>query len=303
MTHDRDRLCALIAEEIARPVPPEVATLADAARARHERSGGVLAVLAYGSTLRDATPEESLVDLYVLTTDLAAVSPRLAARLGCRLVPPNVHYTEAGYGGRTWRAKHAVLPLDLFARKMRPDVSNPYFWARFSQPCRLVWSRDDAARKAVTDALAQAVETMLEAGLSVARPGDGWQEIWTRALEATYATELRPESASRAALIVERNAGWCRETARAVLGEDFAVTAETPRPAIRWRLRVLAGKALSILRLAKAAFTFTGGAEYIAWKIERHSGVHVELKPWQKRHPLLAALWLLPGLLRRGAIR
>ncbi len=303
MATDRDRLRALIAEEIARPVPPEVAALADAARARHERGGGVRAVLAYGSTLREATPEESLVDLYVLTEDLAAVSPRLAARLGCRLVPPNVHYTEAEHEGRTWRAKHAVLPLALFARKMRPDVSNPYFWARFSQPCRLVWCRDETAREAVVDALAQAVETMLRAGLSVARPGDGWREIWIRALEATYATELRPESASRAALIVERNTAWCREAARAVLGEDFTVTAETPRPAARWRLRILTGKALSVLRLAKAAFTFTGGAEYIAWKIERHSGVHVELKPWQKRHPLLAALWLLPSLLRRGAIR
>ncbi len=303
MTVDPDRLHALIAEEIARPVPPEVAALAEAARARHERGSGVRAVLAYGSTLREATPEESLVDLYVLTEDLAAVSPRLAARLGCRLVPPNVHYTEAEHEGRTWRAKHAVLPLALFARKMRPDVSNPYFWARFSQPCRLVWCRDKATREAVVNALAQAVETMLRAGLSVARPGDGWREIWIRALEATYTTELRPESASRAALIVERNADWCRKTAGAVLGENFRVTAETPRPAARWRLRIIAGKVLSILRLAKAAFTFTGGAEYIAWKIERHSGVHVELKPWQKRHPLLAALWLLPGLLRRGAIR
>ncbi len=303
MTVEPDRLRTLIAEEITRSVPPEVTALAEAARARHERGGGVRAVLAYGSTLREATPEESLVDLYVLTEDLAAVSPRLAARLGCRLVPPNVHYTETEHEGRTWRAKHAVLPLDLFARKMRPDVSNPYFWARFSQPCRLVWCRDEATREAIIDALAQAVKTMLRAGLSVARPGDGWREIWIRALEATYATELRPESASRASLIVERNASWCREAARAVLGEDFTVASDTPRPAARWRLRILVGKALSILRLAKAAFTFTGGAEYIAWKIERHSGVRVELKPWQRRHPLLAALWLLPGLLRRGAIR
>ncbi len=303
MAKDPDRLRALVAEEIGRPVPPEVAALADAARARHETGGGVRAVLAYGSTLREATPEESLVDLYVLTADLAAVGPHLAARLGCRLVPPNVHYTETEHGGRVWRAKHAVLPLDLFARKMRPEVSNPYFWARFSQPCRLVWCRDGAARDEIVVALARAVETMLEAGLSRARPGDDWREIWVRALEATYATELRPESSSRAELIVERNAPWCREAALAVLGEDFRVGADTPRPTIRWPLRVVGGKALSVLRLAKAAFTFTGGAEYIAWKIERHSGVRVELTPWQKRHPLLAALWLLPGLLRRGAIR
>jgi hypothetical protein len=58
-----------------------------------------------------------------------------------------------------------------------------------------------------------------------------------------------------------------------------------------------------VLRLAKASATYAGGAEYIAWKINRHAGTKIELKPWQKRHPLLAAISLLPQLLRSGAIR
>jgi hypothetical protein len=53
----------------------------------------------------------------------------------------------------------------------------------------------------------------------------------------------------------------------------------------------------------KAAFTFAGGADYLAFKVERHSGERIELKPWQRRHPILGALSLLPGLLRRGAVR
>ena len=63
------------------------------------------------------------------------------------------------------------------------------------------------------------------------------------------------------------------------------------------------GKLLSVLRLAKASATYAGGAEYIAWKINRHAGMDIKLKPWQKRHPLLAAISLLPRLLRSGAIR
>ena len=47
----------------------------------------------------------------------------------------------------------------------------------------------------------------------------------------------------------------------------------------------------------------SGGADYIVWKIERHSGEKIVLSPWQRRHPLLAAPLLLPRLLRRGAIR
>ena len=58
-----------------------------------------------------------------------------------------------------------------------------------------------------------------------------------------------------------------------------------------------------MVRLAKASATYAGGAEYIAWKINRHAGTNIELAPWQKRHPLLAAISLLPRLLRSGAIR
>jgi hypothetical protein len=70
-----------------------------------------------------------------------------------------------------------------------------------------------------------------------------------------------------------------------------------------WRRTQRKGKLLSVLRLAKASATYAGGAEYIAWKINRHAGTSIELKPWQKRHPLLAAISLLPRLLRSGAIR
>jgi hypothetical protein len=71
----------------------------------------------------------------------------------------------------------------------------------------------------------------------------------------------------------------------------------------RWRGMSRKGKMLSVIRLAKATTTFAGGVDYIAWKINRHAGTSIELKPWQKRHPLLAAISLLPRLLRSGAIR
>ena len=58
-----------------------------------------------------------------------------------------------------------------------------------------------------------------------------------------------------------------------------------------------------MLRLVKAASTFTGGPDYLAWKIERHSGVKVELTPWQRRHPILAAPGMFWRLYRRGAFR
>ena len=70
-----------------------------------------------------------------------------------------------------------------------------------------------------------------------------------------------------------------------------------------WRQRRRKGKALTLIRLAKASTTFAGGVDYLAWKINRHAGTEIEVKPWQRRWPLLGALTLLPRLLRRGAIR
>jgi hypothetical protein len=58
-----------------------------------------------------------------------------------------------------------------------------------------------------------------------------------------------------------------------------------------------------VLRLAKAAFTFSGGIDYLAWKINRHAGADIVITPWQRRHPLLAAVTLVPRLLRQGAVK
>ena len=43
---------------------------------------------------------------------------------------------------------------------------------------------------------------------------------------------------------------------------------------------------LSVARLAKASATFAGGVDYIAWKINRHAGTDIQIKPWQRRWPL-----------------
>src|SRR3546814_18590043 len=70
-----------------------------------------------------------------------------------------------------------------------------------------------------------------------------------------------------------------------------------------WAMRRLQGKLLSVLRLAKASATFSGGIEYLAWKISAHSGAPLELRPWQRRFPIMGAIPLLPTLIRTGSTR
>jgi hypothetical protein len=273
------------------PTPDAVIAMADHVRDLHE---GVRAVLAYGSALRDAALTDTLIDLYVLTESFEGVSTNPLSRLGCRLVPPNVYYAEHALGGHTYRAKYAVLPLSQLDAKVRATNSNPYFWVRFAQPMRLVWIASKNAEAAVLSVIAQACETACANAMGTS-PNEAAAQQWVGLLRETYRTELRPESAGRAAAIVDADREYY-ESLSATLKH-----VELIKP--NWPMRRVTGKTLSILRLLKASFTFQGGADYIAWKIKRHSGVEIRVTDFHRRHPLIAGLLLLPQLLRKGAVR
>lgn len=70
-----------------------------------------------------------------------------------------------------------------------------------------------------------------------------------------------------------------------------------------WWLRGRLGRVLNVSRLFKAAFTFEGGARYIAWKIRRHSGIELPLGPFSERHPLICLPYLLWKLRQAGLFR
>jgi hypothetical protein len=277
------------AESLARKVPSEIMALAAKVRARHE---GVVAVLAYGSCLRGVDSRETLIDYYVLTDTMNGVSANPMSRWGCQLAPPNVYYIEDGSSGGALRAKYAVLPLVLFETWVQRGVLNPYFWARFAQPSALLHASDSEMQRRVTQAMAHAHETFYANAIAIEPDG---QKAWTAGFRATYASELRPEPRGKADEIVEMNADY------------YARATQLMRHVAPFHanqsLRRITGKMWSLARLAKASFTFRGGADYLAWKIERHSGEKIVISPWQRRHPIIASLLLLPALRRKGAVR
>jgi hypothetical protein len=276
---------------LAREVSPEIHAMALALRLRHP---GAVAILAYGSCLRGVAAADTLMDFYVLTENFSGVSPNIFSRVVCCIVPPNVYYSEAELGGQRLRAKYALLPLRLFAKWMTRKTSNSYFWARFSQPSALIYARDDKTGDDVVAGISEALRTGFANAKALTAETDALA-VWTAGFNATYQSEFRSEKTNRAASIVSAEPGYYREAAR-------LLASETPIHANQ-TLRRLTGKGWSVLRLIKAAFTFQGGADYITWKIERHSGEKIILSDWQKRHPIIAGLLLLPALLRKGAVR
>ena len=301
MTHSTDQeLIELVAGLADAPVAAEVTSLSTALQERYGEA--VVGIIAYGSCLRDTSFEDSLVDLYVLVgTYKAAYGYGLQATAN-HLVPPNVFYLEHRFEDTALRAKYAVLTLEQLVWRVCPTNSNPYFWARFSQPCAVVFARDENTRSRIHAALATAARTAYANGRGLTAPEAGWRDVWINLYQATYRTELRPESGARAAAIVDHNESYF-ESVSGLLDRQATAPGKEERIAANWWLRRLAGKTLSVLRLIKAGMTFAGGADYLAWKISRHSGVAVEVTPWQRRHPILAALMMAPKLYRRGGFR
>lgn len=294
-------LQAVIEKEVDAPASPAVRAIAEAARARHPST---LAVLFYGSCLRSGSDEGGLVDLYLLVEDYRpAYRSRLAAAAN-RLLPPNVYYLDLPFEGRKVRAKYALVSLRQLERLVTPRGFHPYFWARFAQPTGLLWCAGAPERKRVIALLAQAVATLGQETRPLLTQAATPRTLFKRAFIETYATELRAEGAGRAAELVERYGGRYESLGRRLLADlPRPSQAQQARAARRWRGRRMIGKLLSVARLAKASFTFTGGQDYLLWKIERHSGVRVEPRHWEKRHPLLSAPFLAWRLYRQGGFK
>jgi hypothetical protein len=306
-----DSLENLVRDELSQPVDPRVAGMAAAIAA--EFPGSARAVLFYGSCLRTADLDGQMLDFYLIVSDYRQAYARRWLASANRLIPPNVFPFE--HDGLA--AKYAVLSEADFRRLNTAAPLSVSVWARFAQPSRLAWKADDSAQLMCVEAVARAAPTLLAAArplIEEDRLADPL-ELWRRAFALTYSAELRAERRERAASVVESDPErYRRFTGPAVeaagigrLEGDLHLHPAAPEQRRRaehlWARRRRAGKALSLVRLAKASGTFAGGIDYLAWKINRHAGTDIRVAPWQRRWPILGAFTLLPRLLKRGAIR
>jgi hypothetical protein len=295
-----DTLLTLVAAELAEPVEPRAAALAAAVAARYP--GAARAVLFYGSCLRESRLDGLMLDFYLIVSDYRAAYGGGWMAGANRLVPPNVFPFEAD----GLAAKYAVLSEADLVRLCGPETDNPSVWARFAQPSRLVWAADAAAAAAVTAAVAQAAPTLIARTLPTLDDKAGGLDLWRAAFALTYAAELRAERTTRSGSIVDSDPDRYRRFTAPVLeaARGLAPARQGRAAALAgWRRTQRRGKRLTLLRLAKASATFAGGIDYLAWKINRHAGTAIAIRPWQRRWPILGAISLLPRLLARGAVR
>jgi len=308
---------AMILSELRQPVAASVLAAAQEVRRRHGAS--LVACLFYGSCLRDGRDEDRVIDFYAIADDYRRFHESRVSAVLNAILPPNVYYLETPFEERVVRAKYAVVSLGHLIRHTSPAAFQPSLWGRLAQPCALVYARDSAVEETMAGALAAAVETMAAETLALMPAEFTADRLWIRAFRESYGTELRAERSNRPQDLYracpERYDGL---TAAALSGSQGLVPGDAPGASsvrhrtsagrrstarLRWMTRRVLGKTLHVLRLLKAAYTFTDGLDYILWKIEKHSGVRTIPTPWQRRHPLMAAPSLAWRLYRRGAFR
>lgn len=302
---------------------PTLAALLAQLQARHNNA--ICCTLVYGSCLRSGDIYDGLLDLYLICDSYRAAYHRPLLAAANWLLPPNVFYAEkkTADGAATdkiLRSKVTVISLSDFQAGCSGAWFESYIWGRFAQPTRILHARNEQLRSQVETALTQAALTLLRNALPALPSAGSLTALWQQALGLSYATELRTERSGRAHELAQSSQDFYTALTRhhaLNLGYAFALQEREGQwhyrceiepfkrrtTTLAWAARRAQGKLLSIARLIKALFTFEGGLDYIAWKLERHSGEKIHIPDKVRRAPLIHLWSFFWGLYRRGIFK
>jgi hypothetical protein len=312
-----ENLLQVVRQKAAQPAAVAVNVLAETLRVRY--GACVQAILFYGSCLRSGDDQGGMVDLYVIVDRYRNAYRSWVWAFLNKVLPPNVFYLEIPAEGRVVRAKYAILSLSDFEEGVSPAWFHSYLWGRFAQPAALLYALSPEVAERVHMAQRQAVLTFLSRVVPCLPAQFSASELWLRGLSMSYRAELRAERPEKLAGLFQASLDYYEDvTVAALSGLPFKAeriegkeiryecrisTARRMLCFAGWKVRALQGKLLSVLRLLKGAFTFSGGLEYLLWKIERHTGLAIEVPTRLRRHPILAICVLSWRIYRRGGFR
>jgi hypothetical protein len=220
-----------------------------------------------------------------------------------RVLTPNViALAPEGWDGGPI-AKIMVIEPEPFERALSPNAPDHFLKGRLVQKVALLHARDPHQARWVGELLERArgdvlgwVGPFLPARFTPA-------EAALQMLKTSYAGEVRPEAADRVLDVFEAQrpfleAVLARSLERGVssgtlIRDDGAYRfARAPGAAGRWAVRgyFARSKLRATARWLKHVVTFDNWLDYIARKVERRTGMRVEITPWERRLPLLL-LW------------
>jgi hypothetical protein len=293
-------------------VPPEVRDVVDLL---HDACGrNLVGVIFFGSRLLGTSPGEgSAADLFVVVENYLRFYESIGSRLPTsrhsgimaalnRALPPNIIYLNDPGALRAGAKCFIVTEGDL-AHGLSSDAKDHFFRGRLSQRVHIVHARSGKDRVAMERRIEAARYLTLDWVPMFLGENFDVMQYCQRMLEVSYAGEIRPEARSRVNEVFGAQSSFFRLAYGRVLQEaeaegELAREGDryrlVTRPAFRQRIRVghffRRSKFRATLRWFKYMLTFDDWLDYIARKVERRSGVRIELTKSERRLPIIF-LW------------
>jgi hypothetical protein len=290
------------------------------AQLQEKHGGGILAFLLYGSCLRSGDLFDGLLDIYLVCDRYRDVYRNPLLTASNRVLAPNVFYAQVEHEGATLRTKYSVLSRGDLRRGTSTNWFESYLWGRFAQPVRIVSCDSPQIKLELEGYLLNAARTFLRRAIPSQPVSGSVAQLWEHGLALSYASEIRTEGPGRSTELTKNSLGFFEQLTDILAdsldlpltvydsqsGRAYRTEFSTGRALacrVGWRLRRVQGKLLSALRLIKALFTFVGGLDYVAWKLQRHSGQPVEIPARVRRWPLIFMWGFFWRLYRQGLFR
>jgi hypothetical protein len=278
-----------------------------------------LAVVHYGSYAQGApTRAESARDFFVIVDRYADAyrslchppRVRFSARLGAvlnRILPPNVLSLTTD-SNPPLMAKCAVVSLADLTRECSARARDHFAQGRLFQKLKLTWTRDPEARESVRAAIVEARARTFAWGRPFLPEVFDAEDYVRRLLQTSYAAEIRPETpdhvnpllaAQRDVVIPMYHELLDHLVQRGRLSSDGSSYRDPRPPGALRRLEArgyfAASKVRATLRWIKYMALYDDWLDYVVHKLERRSGVRLELTSLERRWPLI---FLWPRALR-----
>jgi hypothetical protein len=278
------------------------------------------AIIHYGSHAQHSGAQpESAHDFFVIVDEYNGAYHSLAARVGTsygprraallnRILAPNVVAITDSNATPPLAAKCAVLSIQEFRRACTARARDHFTQGRLFQHAQLVWTRDARVRDIVVEALVEARARTFCWGRAYLPPRFDVDTYCRVLLETSFGAEVRPEGQERihALLAAQREtmvrmyAELLRSLAdKRILTRDGKVYTDPTPPGPVDRLRTALyfrrSKIRATLRWLKYMALYDDWQDYLLRKLERRSGVRVELTERERRWPLI---FLWPKALR-----
>lgn len=262
------------------------------------------AVIFYGSCMRSREYQDAMLDFYVVIDQYYHDSTGFIEASLNALLPPNVYYLQVEVDQIVYRSKYAVVSRKGLERYVSSHAFHSYFWARFTQPIASIYKSERIDQMWLPKLQASSATTFHEKVISICNQKISSEEFWVQGLQLTYAAELRAESKGRANHIYRENKAYYDKIYSFVCNDylsksDFSVVVNK----LLWKVRIILGKVLSVLRLLKASATFVDGIDYLAWKVERHTGEKINISNRLRRYPWIFGWGILFKLMLNKKVR